>query len=56
MATLGCGVGIIGMGVYLPKEVRKNDFWPESIKFTSDEAPKDAGSETPTDLDDDFRL
>lgn len=54
MGKQGCGVGIIGMGVYLPKQVRGNDYWPDSIKFTSDEGPPGDASDSPTDLDDDF--
>ncbi|MCA9666800.1 MAG: hypothetical protein KC503_14470 [Myxococcales bacterium] len=42
----GCGVGIIGIGVYLPSTVRENDHWPDEIKQTS-------ASESNVDLDDD---
>lgn len=31
MRAQGIGVGISGMGVYLPQEVRTNDWWPEAF-------------------------
>jgi 3-oxoacyl-[acyl-carrier-protein] synthase-3 len=30
------GVGILGMGSYLPPRIRENDFWPSSFKPTDD--------------------